>query len=137
MSLRANGTPLSRLRLPERSRARAAARAASPARWLQARTTGSRAAMRARQLAITASAVNVPSAIRRTSVVADRRQGSASGIAGAPERLSMHIREPGACAKLTGGRIERRWQAIRHSLDFSICINVLQSNDRLENRNAY
>src|SRR6516164_5663261 len=81
MSLRPNGTPLSKVFLPDRSTSRARASAASPARWLHARTTGSRSAIRARQLATTASAVSSPASIRRTRVVAARRFNSAFGMA--------------------------------------------------------
>ena len=55
---------------------RAAASAASPSRWAQARTTGSRSRMRSRQLCTTASAVRVPSSISPAKLVADRRCGS-------------------------------------------------------------
>src|SRR6516165_11294488 len=81
MSLRPNGTPFSKLFLPDLSRSRALANAASPARWLHARTTGSRSAIRARQLSTTASAVSSPASIRRTRVVAARRFDSAFGMA--------------------------------------------------------
>src|SRR6516225_9527807 len=81
MSLRPNGTPFSNVFLPDLSRSWALARAVSPARWLHARTTGSRSAIRARQLATTASAVSSPASIRRTRVVAARRFGSAFGMA--------------------------------------------------------
>src|SRR6516162_2270548 len=82
MSLTPNGTPLSSIFLPDLSRSRAWVNAASPARWLHARTTGSRSAIRARQLATTDSAVSSPASIRRTRVVAARRFGSAFGMAG-------------------------------------------------------
>ena len=56
MSLMPNGTPLEQASsaAPCRS-SRALVNAASPARWLQARTTGSRSAIRSRQLRTTAS----------------------------------------------------------------------------------
>src|SRR6516165_6450225 len=91
MSLRPNGTPLSSVFFPDLSRSRAWANAASPARWLHARTTGSRSAIRARQLATTASAVSSPCSIRRTRVVAARRFGSAFGMAVSPGPLSPAI----------------------------------------------
>ncbi len=92
MSFKPNGTPPSNApvpaRLPALSKARAAASAAGPARKAQARTTGSRSAIRSRQLAATSSAVSIPPSIRRTISVAGKRWGSSFGIGvKSPQRL--------------------------------------------------
>ncbi len=80
ISLMPNGTPPSRVVCRALPSSRALANANSAAKWLHARTTGSRSAIRSRQLRTTASAVNSPRPTRRTKLVAERRCGSTFGM---------------------------------------------------------
>src|SRR5205085_2815895 len=100
MSLMPNGTPPINVFRPVLSRSRALANAESLARWLHARTTGSRSAIRSRQLRTTASAVSSPLSRRRTKLVAERRCGSTFGMntprAGIGSAFS-HSGTPSAC----------------------------------------
>src|SRR5438874_10041983 len=100
ISLMPNGTPLSRVFCRLSSASHALAHAESAARWLHARTTGSRSTIRSRQLRTTASLVSSPPSTRRTKLVAERRCGSTFGIK-APRAdnglVFSHSATPSAC----------------------------------------